>query len=795
MDSKGQEAFLFRAAFDQAVIGMALVSLDGRWLKVNRSLCELLGYSEQELLATDFQSITPHEDAELDDQAVRQLVSGQISSCRIEKRYRHKDGHIIWVIVTASIMNGSPLAAGCFIVQILDITAQRHHDQERIMLASLVESTPDFAALAKPGGEVLFINRGGRRMLGISDEAAVAGTRIPEYHPDWSADAVMNEGIPSAIRDGVWQGTSALKSSDGRVIPVAQVIAAHNDGKGGVNYLSTIMHDLSSREEIEKALSESEARFRAIYDGAPMGIAVSDLDGHIMHCNSAMKTILGSDDADLQGLNISDYLFHEEARERFSALTESMLDESDVYQQESLIMLKDGQPKWGRWSISLVRASETAQSFHVVLLEDVSEQKAFEQAMQRIGLQYELILNAAGEGIVGLDAQGNVTFVNPSGARMLGHDVEDVVGQPVECVFRLFKEDGTALLENHDMMIGAWCASAVTPELECKLLRGDESMLDVDIVSAPIMENDRPAGSVVLIKDITARKQAEIALREGHEKLESAYKRLAETQSHLVHSEKMASIGQLAAGVAHEINNPLSFVFSNFGTLDAYMSDLMQVIELYESCEQELVSRPEISEKIQSIKERVELAYLKEDVMALIKESKDGLDRVRRIVQDLRDFSHADTRDDWQMASLHHCLDSTLNIIWNELKYKAEIIKEYADLPDIECLPSQMNQVFMNMLINAGHAIENKGRIHIRTGREDGMVWVEIEDDGKGIDPYHIGRIFDPFYSTKPIGKGTGLGLSVSYNIVKKHHGRIDVESEPGKGAKFRISIPVRRGS
>jgi signal transduction histidine kinase len=166
---------------------------------------------------------------------------------------------------------------------------------------------------------------------------------------------------------------------------------------------------------------------------------------------------------------------------------------------------------------------------------------------------------------------------------------------------------------------------------------------------------------------------------------------------------------------------------------------------------------------------------------------------VKNIVQDLKDFSHVDEAE-WQWSDLHHGLDSTLNIVWNELKYKAEVVKEYGAPPEIECIPSQLNQVFMNLLVNAAHAIENRGTITIRTGHDGDGAWVEITDDGKGIAPEHLERIFDPFFTTKPVGKGTGLGLSLSYGIVKKHKGRIEVDSRPGMGARFRVWLPVRQG-
>jgi signal transduction histidine kinase len=195
---------------------------------------------------------------------------------------------------------------------------------------------------------------------------------------------------------------------------------------------------------------------------------------------------------------------------------------------------------------------------------------------------------------------------------------------------------------------------------------------------------------------------------------------------------------------------------------------------------------------VSQVKKTVDFNYLKEDIPSLLKESQDGLTRVTRIVQDLKDFSHVD-ESNWQQANLEQGIDSTLNVVSNEIKYKAEVVKQYAGLPSVECMPSQLNQVFMNLLMNAAQAIDQKGTITIRTGKSGEEVWVEIEDTGKGISPENINRIFDPFFTTKPIGKGTGLGLSLSYGIVQKHHGRIEVKSQVGKGSVFRVSLPVQQ--
>jgi two-component system, NtrC family, sensor kinase len=283
------------------------------------------------------------------------------------------------------------------------------------------------------------------------------------------------------------------------------------------------------------------------------------------------------------------------------------------------------------------------------------------------------------------------------------------------------------------------------------------------------------------------------ALVRTNDELTTLNRKLQLAQEQLLQSEKLASIGQLAAGVAHEINNPVGYVFSNFGTLERYLEDLFRMLAAYERAETLVAGTPAAAE-LAALRAEIELEYLKEDVPTLMAESKEGITRVRKIVQDLKDFSHVDTRREWEWVDLHKGIDSTLNIVNNEIKYKADVVKAYGVLPDVLCVPSELNQVFMNLLVNAAHAIDKeRGTITVRTGSEGAEVWVEVRDDGCGIAKDNLSRIFDPFFTTKPVGKGTGLGLSLSYGIVQKHGGRIEVDSEPGRGTSFRVTLPVQR--
>ncbi|AMC37075.1 ATPase [Janthinobacterium sp. B9-8] len=282
-------------------------------------------------------------------------------------------------------------------------------------------------------------------------------------------------------------------------------------------------------------------------------------------------------------------------------------------------------------------------------------------------------------------------------------------------------------------------------------------------------------------------------LTEANASLIKLNEQLALAHVQMVQSEKLASIGQLAAGVAHEINNPLAYIFSNFGTLENYLSQLFDMLAVCEASEQVMKSMI-LSAQTRSKHEHLDLAFLKDDVPILMRETKEGLIRVREIVQNLKDFSRVDAQLAWEFTDIHLGLDSTLKIIGNELKYAADVVKHYGELPKVECIASQLNQVFLNFLVNAAQSMsERRGEISLRTSVQGATVCIEIADNGCGIAPENQGRIFEPFFTTKAIGKGTGLGLSIAYGIVRVHHGKIELESTLGHGTLFRIILPIRQ--
>ncbi|MFY0676140.1 MAG: HAMP domain-containing protein [Neptuniibacter sp.] len=289
-------------------------------------------------------------------------------------------------------------------------------------------------------------------------------------------------------------------------------------------------------------------------------------------------------------------------------------------------------------------------------------------------------------------------------------------------------------------------------------------------------------------------KQRTSELQDKNRQLEQANKDIKEAQSRLLQSEKMASVGVLAAGVAHEINNPLGFVMSNLGTLDEYVTNYRTLVSEYEKLLvlKDSSERKSQFQKIKSMREDFDIEFMNEDLDGLLQDTQEGSVRVREIVKGLKAFSHVDQSAEMQLTDINDCIEATLKVANNELKYHCEVITSLGDIPQTYCMAGQIKQVILNMLLNAAHAIKGKGTIEVATSQVGDRIELSIRDNGCGIDTADQGKLFDPFFTTKEVGEGTGLGLSISYGIiVDDHKGDIRVESELGEGSCFTIVLPV----
>ncbi len=324
----------------------------------------------------------------------------------------------------------------------------------------------------------------------------------------------------------------------------------------------------------------------------------------------------------------------------------------------------------------------------------------------------------------------------------------------------------------------------------------------INVLDWQAKESEKTASELAVANISLSDAQSELeeknkSLEAGIRDLKDLNSKLADTRSQVMQSEKMASLGQLAAGVAHEINNPIAFVGSNLNTLSGYMEDIKKFFSMCEAAEGHIIqgnlnaATAEV-EKIAAYRESVGLDFAMQDSLQIINESTDGVRRISEIVRGLKDFSHVDGSDVMDY-NINKCIEDSINIAWHEIKYRAELKKEFGEIPSVVCRPRQLNQVFLNIITNAAQAMGgDKGVISVRTYERDGSVVAEIEDNGCGMTDEVVKKIFDPFFTTKPVGKGTGLGLSIAAGIVRDHGGSIDIESREGVGSKFTIMLPVR---
>jgi two-component system, NtrC family, sensor kinase len=424
-----------------------------------------------------------------------------------------------------------------------------------------------------------------------------------------------------------------------------------------------------------------------------------------------------------------------------------------------------------------------------------------------------IVLDSLREEIVSLDRDMRIISVNKAFAQRYKCEPSELAGQEsskqllARCDFmgnesiRCLIADTFSKATAHKTMFSGKDVEGnpVYHQIQCLPVKDDSGeVFKVIVVSQDVTEERHKTEEIHNLNEQLMATSAKVEAQNAE--LKNTLKRLEDTQAHMIQSEKMASIGQLAAGVAHEINNPTGFVSSNLKTLLDYQQDIADLIDRYHELSTKLQNNGNFNglpqdirddiQKLESFEDEIDIKYIMEDINDLIGDCREGTDRIKKIVLDLKDFAHPG-EDKIQTLDINSGLESTLNVVNNEIKYKATVQKDFGEIPAIKGYPQQLNQVFMNILVNAAQAIEKKGEIVIRTSQVEDQVEIKISDTGSGIAPENLQKIFDPFFTTKDVGKGTGLGMNIAYNIVKKHHGTIEVDSEIGKGTNFTIRIPV----
>jgi PAS domain S-box-containing protein len=814
-----------------------------RWILWNQAFCDLTGYTQEELQGKSDRDIWIGESANLirnHDQQVfstelphththsLRTATGEVCSIPIQRSlFRDESGQSLLLCVL------KPPAPNA---QVALQTVGWQTSKRFLQLA--IDSIPEQIFWKDTRSVYLGCNQSFARAVGVESPAAIVGKRDQDL-PNWGENIASEmDSDRRVLETGVPEYNCIIpeQQTDGEHwIEVSKIPLL--DESGRVVGMVGTRHDITEQRRVEESLRQSVATSRALVEAIPDLLIRVREDG--TYLSRAFEGDFKPQAIDVAvGKNVVDFLPPPVAQKLLHSIQQALCTgELQIHDQEMVI---DGQliyeevrtiPVGNNTALMMIRNVTDRKRAEIALkeLNEELEQKVEErtiilrQAITRLEQEIhdrkeaknllqekEQFLRSIYEGI---EHQIFVNDVLPDGQfpyvgwnrfteQLLEISSEAGRGKSPADIFGV--EQGNWIVQNYRRCVEA--GTTVSFE-ECLTFAGQQkwSITTLNPLKNGAGEIHRIVGTAF---DITARKQAETALQQSEtrlrqqtEALEQTLRELQQTQMQLVQSEKMSSLGQLVAGVAHEINNPVNFIYGNLKHAESYMQDLLGLLRLYQEC------YPQPSDVIQQEARAIDLDFLLEDLPKLLNSMRVGADRIQAIVTSLRIFSRMDEAE-MKEVDLSACIDSTLMILQNRLKAKPdrgkiEVIKSYAAIPPVECYAGQLNQVFMNIISNAIDALEETGvdnpelepqiniSLEMPTATE---VIIRLTDNGAGIPDEAKARIFDPFFTTKPIGKGTGMGLSISYQIVtEKHRGQLECNSAPGAGTEFVIRIPVRQ--
>ena len=593
------------------------------------------------------------------------------------------------------------------------------------------------------------------------------------------------------------------------------------DENGEIHWLDGVILDVTERKQAEADLRYTQTFLNSVVENLPVAVLIKDAkDLRVMYWNKASEDLFGYSQEEVWGKSDYDFLPQEQAR-FLRAKDRQVLTGGQLVDipEAPLITPHRGQRLVHSKKVPLFDELGTPR-YLLTICEDITERKRAEEALRESEAHYRRIVETASEGVWMFDVNSKTTFVNSRMAQMLGYSVEEMLGRSL---FDFLDEESQVQAQAYVERR----RQGMRERHDFKFRRKDGSDLWAIVSATPILDAEGQfVGVLRMITDITERKQAEVALRESesqlrakNRQLKQTLRQLKQTQAQLIQNEKMVSLGQMVAGIAHEINNPVSFIYGNIAYAHQYATDLLNLIQLYAK------DHPEPAAELQNTIKAIDLKFIALDFPRLLNSMKEGANRIREIVLSLRNFSRLDEAQ-IKSVNLHEGLDNTLLLLGHRLKEHAgkpriEVRKEYGQLPLVECYAGSINQVFMNLLSNAIDALEPQPEpraITIRTevvtkdkgefGEQQANLtqlsqatsplspqWVviRIADNGPGIPPKVQKKIFDPFFTTKPVGVGTGLGLAIAHSIiVEKHRGTLTCNTTLGEGTEFVIELPIR---
>jgi PAS domain S-box-containing protein len=743
----------------------------GNILDANPAASRRLGYTREELLQLNTREIdAPEFAAGFKSRLESQLQTGHM---RCEGVHRTKDGRHIMVDINTSaiVLDGKPAV----LAVMRDITQRKLTEEalrkQRQLLQSILDNMSDAVIVAGADGEIVLFNPMAERIFGpgllqgtftlLQSDRATPVNRFP------LARCVAGESF-----DNLELFVRHEEAPEGMWIAVAGRPLRERDGalKGGV----LVCSDISEPMRVENELRDSRALYESLVQSLPQNILRKDREGRLIfgnqrYCNSMkrpLSELLGKTDFDLFPADLARKYV---ADDRHVMQTGNSLDTIEAHH------LPDG----SRLYVHVVKTPIYNAEYEVVGVQgifwDVTEEVFAHETVARSEKRYRQLTEATMDGIVVIDQRGHITLFNPAAERMFGYAAADVLGTPARCLvpeeFKNLHDDGVAdyVARRLPMLLGK------PHEFKGRRQDGSDFPAEISLSLLSDLNNgnnheQRPVQILAAIRDLTERNKMRAVL---------------------VQNEKLASIGLLSAGVAHEINNPLAFVANNLVVLERDSKGLLQLLALHEAGEPALP--PELAGRIHTLAEDIDLPYIKSNVARILSRTRDGIDRVTRIVHSLRGMARTDAprRMDVRVPDL---INSSLEILHGKFKRLGVAVEQEHDLTlAVPCVPTQLSQVVLNLLVNAFQAIEASkradGRIRIRTARQEDEFLLEIADNGVGVKAEDLTRLFDPFFTTKDVGEGTGLGLSISHHIVTAHGGRIEVDAKAG--TCFRVFLPL----
>ncbi len=786
----------YRTIFENSAISIMLADEEGRLVSWNKSTELLLGMTPDDLLRCPLKSLYP----KWEWQRIQLLhARNETRRHHLETQMIRKDQTVIDVAMSLTLIEGLPGKITGIVAVVRDITQRKRAEQMLRISETNLAKAQEVAHIGSwhldIQDDTLVCSAEASRILGISEDTALSYASLLESsHPE--DKALAQKAWDNALRGAVYNIQRRIVVN-GEVKWVRERAELElNQNRQPVRAIGTTQ-DITERKQAEQALRENEEKFRSFVENASDIIFCMSIEKEFTYVSPNWPSILGHEVGEVLHQRPS-YLLHPDDVAGFNSACEVLIETGKkVAGVEVRIEHKDGNWRWHMVSMSPLKDANGITTAIVGNSHDTTRRKKDQEELQRAQQEMHQMFSASMPlCVIGNDY--NILMLNDTLCSLFDINIDEVADKKcyelmrtskchtTECPLKKVQED----VERYQYEITR--TDAMANETACMCTATPYFSLDYSDV----------IGIVVNYVDITARKNAERATAEANQKLEEANRDLKEMQGQLVQNEKLASIGQLAAGVAHEMNTPVGFVASNFQTLKNYMNKFMQLFSMYEDLGKAVENglKEERLEKMAAISEtrqRMKIDFILGDIEELFNDSQEGLACVTGIIQNLRDFSRIDQPQDVGSYDLNDGLNATLIVARNEIKYDVELETDFGELPPITCHSGQLNQVFLNILVNAAQAIKSqnqgeKGHIRIRTFATEIHVVCEISDNGPGIPEEVLSRVFDPFFTTKPPGKGTGLGLSVSHDIiVNKHKGELSVDSVVGQGTKFTIKLPI----